>query len=134
MILDECRLDEVGRHLHLNPVRIVGLGLSKEDQRRAQVLGCEDLGRELASRRLATLDGYPWSSWRVYRGSDPAMPWLRCEGFLDNDNSKYRPHDLTLLVTGGTRMIVVEQQDAMAGGLASRQAPKPREVLAELNL
>jgi len=50
MILDQGRLDEVGRYLHLNPVRIAGLGLSKEDQRRARVLGCEDPGRELVSR------------------------------------------------------------------------------------
>ena len=82
LILDESRLDEVGRYLHLNPVRIAGLGLSKEDQRRARVLGCEDPGRELVSRRLATMDGYPWSSWRVYSGCDPAVPWLLCERLL----------------------------------------------------
>jgi hypothetical protein len=88
LILDEFRLDEVGRYLHLNPVRIGGLGLSKEDQRRARVLGCEDPGRELVSRRLATLEGYPWSSWRVYRGSDPAVPWLRCERLLGGCGGK----------------------------------------------
>ena len=32
LIQDEGRLEEVGRYLHLNPVRIKGLGLSKEDQ------------------------------------------------------------------------------------------------------
>ena len=40
LIRDETALDTVARDLHLNPVRISGLGLSKEDQRRARVLGC----------------------------------------------------------------------------------------------
>jgi hypothetical protein len=35
---------EVARYLHLNPVRIGGLGLSKQDQRRARVVGCENPG------------------------------------------------------------------------------------------
>lgn len=34
---------EVARHVHRNPVRISGLGLGKVDQRRAAVLGSEDL-------------------------------------------------------------------------------------------
>jgi hypothetical protein len=62
LIFDESCLDELGRYLHRNPVRITLLGLSKEDQESARVLGCEGAGRELASRRLATLDGYPWCS------------------------------------------------------------------------
>ena len=31
LLLKEGALDEVGRYLHLNPVRISGLGLSKKD-------------------------------------------------------------------------------------------------------
>ena len=76
LLLDGDRLDEVGRYLHLNPVRIAGLGLGKEDQRRARVLGCADPGRELVSRRIARLRDYRWSSWRLYSGSDPRVPWL----------------------------------------------------------
>jgi hypothetical protein len=45
----------VARYVHLNPVRVGGLGLSEEDQRRAEVLGCEDTGRELVKRRLKLL-------------------------------------------------------------------------------
>jgi putative transposase len=67
---------EVARYIHLNPVRIGGLGLSKSDQRRAKVLGCEDPGSELVKRRLAVLHEYRWSSWRVYHGSEPAAAWL----------------------------------------------------------
>ena len=50
LLLKEGALDEVGRYLHLNPVRIRGLGLSKKDQQRAGVIGCPDPGGELVTR------------------------------------------------------------------------------------
>lgn len=82
LIQDESRLEEVARYLHLNPVRIAGLGLSKEDQRRARVLGCPDPGAELVTRRVAALRGYAWSSWRVYAGLEPLPGWLSVERLL----------------------------------------------------
>ena len=45
LIQDEAALDAVAQYLHLNPVRISGLGLSKDDQKRAKVMGCADRGR-----------------------------------------------------------------------------------------
>ena len=82
LIRDETRLEEVGRYLHLNPVRVVGLGLSKEDQRRARVLGCPDPGAELVTRRVSVLREYAWSSWRVYAGLEPTPGWLNLERLL----------------------------------------------------
>ncbi len=76
LIRDETALDGVARYLHLNPVRIGGLGLSKDDQRRAKVLGCPDPGAELVARRIAVLRGHRWSSWPVYAGLEPAPGWL----------------------------------------------------------
>ena len=67
---------EVGRYVHLNPVRIGGLGLGKAEQRQAKVVGCPDPGAELVRRRLAKLRSYPWSSWRVYGGAEPPPGWL----------------------------------------------------------
>ena len=67
---------EVARYVHLNPVRIHGLGLGKADQRRAKVVGCPDPGAELVRRRLEELRKYPWNSWRVYAGAEPAPGWL----------------------------------------------------------
>ena len=61
LIQEESKAVEVARYLHLNPVRIGGLGLSKEDQRRARVLGCENPGEELVKRRLEVLREYRWS-------------------------------------------------------------------------
>lgn len=79
LIRDEGALDVVARYLHLNPVRVGGLGLSKEDQRRAKVVGCPDPGAALIARRLGVLRDYPWSSWRVYAGLEPAPTWLTVE-------------------------------------------------------
>ena len=76
LLLEEGALDEVGRYLHLNPVRIAGLGLSKRDQQRARVTGCPDPGRELVTRRVATLREHAWSSWRMYAGVEPVATWL----------------------------------------------------------
>jgi putative transposase len=67
---------EVARYVHLNPVRIGGLGLGKDEQRRAKVLGCPDPGAALITRRLGVLRDYRWSSWRVYGGAEPTPDWL----------------------------------------------------------
>ncbi len=72
----EADVAEVARYLHLNPVRIAGLGLGKEDQRRAKVADIPDPGRALISRRLKVLEEHVGSSWRVYGGMDPAPAWL----------------------------------------------------------
>lgn len=71
---------EVARYVHLNPVRIRGLGLGKEEQRRAKVHGCEDPGAALVAKRLEVLYRYPWSSWRVYSGAEPCAEWLENGG------------------------------------------------------
>jgi len=76
LLLKEGALDEVGRYLHLNPVRIRGLGLSKKDQQRAGVIGCPDPGGELVTRRVTQLRDYAWSSWRMYAGLELAGSWL----------------------------------------------------------
>ncbi|MGH9725258.1 MAG: hypothetical protein ACRD41_09350, partial [Candidatus Acidiferrales bacterium] len=62
--------------IHLNPARIGGLGLSKSDQRRARVAGCENPRQELVKRRLETLRSHPWSSWRIYMGGESNPGWL----------------------------------------------------------
>ncbi len=76
LIRDESKLDGVARYLHLNPVRIDGLGLSKDDQRRAKVLGCPDPAAELVARRIAVLRGHRWSSWPGYAGLEPVPEWM----------------------------------------------------------
>jgi REP element-mobilizing transposase RayT len=76
LIRDETALDGVARYMHLNPVRMGGLGLSRDDQRRAKELGCPDPGAELVARRIAVLRGHRWSSWPMYAGLEAAPGWL----------------------------------------------------------
>jgi REP element-mobilizing transposase RayT len=76
LIQEQSKALEVARYIHLNPVRIGGLGLGKSDQRRARVLGCEDPGQELVKRRLEVLREHRWSSWRIYLGAEPRPGWL----------------------------------------------------------
>jgi REP element-mobilizing transposase RayT len=76
ILQDEQKAMEVARYIHLNPVRIGGLGLSKSDQRKARVLGCENPGEELIRRRLFALQEFRWSSWRIYTGAEARPPWF----------------------------------------------------------
>jgi len=76
LIRQEAALDAVARYGHLNPVRIGGLGFSKEEQRRAKVAGCADPEAELVARRLRVLREHRWSSWRAYAGLEVAPAWL----------------------------------------------------------
>jgi putative transposase len=79
LIQEQGKASEVARYIHLNPVRIAGLGLSKSDQRRARVLGCENPTQELVKRRLQRLHEHRWSSWRVYLGAEPEPGWLETD-------------------------------------------------------
>ncbi len=135
LILDDGSLDKVGRYLHLNPVRIDGLGLSKKDQRRARVIGCENPGRELVSRRIATLRNHPWSSWRVYSGVDPQLPWLcreRIQGGCGGRTLKEQRRALTAFTEGPIREGVLESPwESLVAGfilgdeMEAQQALKP---------
>ncbi|MCC7373719.1 MAG: transposase [Verrucomicrobiales bacterium] len=99
LIRDESALDRVARYLHLNPVRIGGLGLDKEAQRRARVIGCEDPGAELVARRIKALREYPWSSWRVYGGMEGAPEWLTRDRIGPGCGGGTRRAQVTALVT-----------------------------------
>jgi REP element-mobilizing transposase RayT len=99
LIREEAALDAVARYLHLNPVRIGGLGLSKEDQRQAKVVGCADPGATLIARRLDVLRDYPWSSWRVYAGGEAAPKWLTLDRIASGCGGRRRQEQRAALIT-----------------------------------
>ncbi len=76
LLEDERGVVEVARYVHLNPVRMGRLGLGKGQQRQSRVVGGADPGADLVRQRLQELNAYPWSSWRVYLGAEPAPGWL----------------------------------------------------------
>lgn len=79
LILDERALDEVARYVHLSPVGIIGMDGSRADRKQPRVRGVLKPSATLVARRKAKLRNYPWSSWRMYSGQEPASAWLSME-------------------------------------------------------
>lgn len=73
---------ELSRYVHLNPVRIQPLGLSKMDQhaRRAGLSPAPEAAQVRA--RIALLRRYRWSSYRAYIGLERMPEWLECQTVL----------------------------------------------------
>jgi putative transposase len=73
----------LSRYLHLNPVRIAALGLSKEERRQSRqgIKGPPNPAQ--LRQRLAVLRQYRWSSYRAYIGVEKAPEWLTTEDILE---------------------------------------------------
>jgi REP element-mobilizing transposase RayT len=67
---------EVSRYLHLNPVRLGLLGLSKAGQRRSALGMAGKPEAKMVAQRLERLGQYPWSSYRAYAGRTKGPRWL----------------------------------------------------------
>jgi len=65
-------------YLHLNPVAIQVLGLSK-GQKALESKGLARAERALIAKRLEKLRSYGWSSYPAYAGYDAPPPWLSTE-------------------------------------------------------
>jgi putative transposase len=79
LIEQVASLQEVVRYVHLNPVRVHGLGLGKSD-RAAKAIGAgEPPTGELVKERLGVLREYRWSSYRAYVGMEATPEWLTTE-------------------------------------------------------
>jgi len=72
----ECSL-----YLHLNPVAVRAMALSKR-QKRAEARGLLRASAAAQTRRLESLRSYAWSSFRAYAGYGPALDWLHREEIL----------------------------------------------------
>jgi putative transposase len=76
IIEDNAGWREVARYVHLNPVRIAGLGLDKPRGAAVRV-GMGPVSRAgLVAQRLQLLRQFPWSSYRAYAGYCAAPDWL----------------------------------------------------------
>ena len=63
--------------MHLNPVRLSSLGLSKPEQRRAARVGLARGPKpEVVAERLQRLREFRWSSYRGYAGYGAGVGWL----------------------------------------------------------
>lgn len=67
---------EVSQYLHLNPVRVAGLGLSKTDRKQYNAGRRSPPRVEEVRRWLTVLREYRWSSYRAYAGYERGVEWL----------------------------------------------------------
>lgn len=71
---------ECAMYIHLNPVRIKGLGLGKEDRAREKAgMLFKEPEPELLLKRLDVLRTHRWSSYPAYAGYVEQPTWLYCE-------------------------------------------------------
>ncbi|MEY2409502.1 MAG: hypothetical protein QOF48_2172 [Verrucomicrobiota bacterium] len=76
IIEDDAGFQEVGRYVHLNPVRVMELGLGKR-QRAAGRIGLSTApSREVVAQRLKVLREWKWSSYPAYASYSPSPDWL----------------------------------------------------------
>jgi len=74
---------ELSLYVHLNPLRIKALGLSKRQRQAVNVTGvAAKPSADEVTRRLKKLREYPWSSYRAYAGYVEAPGWLVTEEVL----------------------------------------------------
>ena len=66
----------VSRYIHLNPVRIGKLGLSKSDQQRIRAGAQGAPAPAQVRQRVSQLRRYRWSSYRAYIGLAKPPAWL----------------------------------------------------------
>jgi REP-associated tyrosine transposase len=67
---------ELSRYIHLNSVRVRGLGLGKSQRGHSRAVGVEKPDPAQIRRRVQRLRRYPWSSYRAYIGAVEVPPWL----------------------------------------------------------
>lgn len=76
-------------YLHLNPVRVRGLGLDKAG-RRLEGRGLQAAGAEQVQARLEQLRGYRWNSYRAYAGYGAKTAWLETGELLRRSGGQER--------------------------------------------
>ena len=76
VVEDDAGWQEVARYIHLNPVRIAGLGLDKRQRAASRAGTIGPPGAELIAERLARLREFRWSSYRLYAGYGGGVGWL----------------------------------------------------------
>jgi putative transposase len=74
---------EVSRYIHLNPVRVVRLGLGKSQRQHSRAVGVEKIEPEPIRQRVQALRRYRWSSYRAYIGAARIPSWLRTGEVLE---------------------------------------------------
>jgi REP element-mobilizing transposase RayT len=78
----------LSRYVHLNPVRLEGLGLGKRDRQKMRVGASGSPDARVVQERLSRLRRYPWSSYPAYVGWITPPGWLKCEAIWELGGGK----------------------------------------------
>lgn len=79
---------EISEYLHLNPVRVAGLGQGKQDRKQYNSGRRASATKEEVGRWLTVLRGYRWSSYRAYAGYERGPEWLTKDELWDRIKGK----------------------------------------------
>lgn len=69
-------------YIHLNPVRVASLGLSKTDRQKRRSCASNPPDAQTLQRRIARLRNHRWSSYPAYIGKVTPPAWLNCRDVL----------------------------------------------------
>ena len=81
-VQDGAWIYELSLYVHLNPLRIAALGLSKQERKAANMGTGPAPSRQEIDERMRRLREYRWSSYRAYAGYEQAPPWLCLDDIL----------------------------------------------------
>jgi hypothetical protein len=76
IIEDDVGWQEVGRYIHLNPVRVVGLKLDKRQRAASRAGLVSKPDPDVVADRLRLLREFRWSSYRGYAGYCAPLNWV----------------------------------------------------------
>jgi len=76
VVEDDAGWQEVARYIHLNPVRLRGLGLDKAARAASHAGVGAGPSPELVAERLRRLREFGWSSYLGYAGHTRPLPWV----------------------------------------------------------
>ena len=116
---------ELSLYVHLNPLRVAGLGLDKRG-RLLEGRGFRTPTPDEVGERLKRLRAYRWSSYRVYAGYEPAPAWLMTGELLERAHRQPRQRqaqfraDIQARLSRGVEAGRIEHmRDAVAVGSAA---------------
>jgi REP element-mobilizing transposase RayT len=98
-------------YIHLNPVRIGRMGLSKTDRQRDRAGAGARPDAQTIQRRVQRLHNYRWSSYPAYIGKATPPPWLNCHDVLamGGGTIRDRPANYRLYVENQIRQGLLRQ-------------------------
>jgi putative transposase len=140
VVEDDAGWQEVARYVHLNPVRVAGLGLDKSARAASRAGLAAGPGAELVAERLRRLREFRWSSYPGYAGYRQPLSWVwrqplavLCGGrSLEEQSAALRSYTEGAVLQGGVEPPWARVIDGIALGSAAFTQRLRREAVGNL--